>query len=59
MAVFLGISIERNVNAITMTQMGVIDQILGAMDMEDSNPKYTPEDKDPLHKDLEGEPCCE
>ena len=59
MAGFLGIIIMRKANTITMTQTGFTNLILGAMNMEDSNPKYTLADKDPLHKDLEGNPCCE
>ena len=39
MAGFLGVNIMRNANTITMTQMDLIDQILGVMDMEDSHPK--------------------
>ena len=63
MAVFIGINISRSKDGskeiITMTHTGLIDRILQAMDMLDSNVKYTPADKDPLHKDLMGEPCCE
>ena len=27
--------------------------------MQESNIKYTPAEKEPLHKDLDGSPCCE
>ena len=52
MAGFLGIQIERNPvnNTMSMTQTGLIDRILAAMDMEDCNLKYTPAKKDPLCK---------
>ena len=46
-------------NAIIMTQTGLIDRILAAMDMEDCNLKYTPVEKDPLCKDAAGAPCCD
>ena len=67
MARFLGTNISRSKygskdgskDVITMTQTGLIDRILRAMDMLDSNPKYTPADKNPLQKDLIGEPWCE
>ena len=29
------------------------------MDLINANSKLTPTDKEPLHKDIEGEPCCE
>ena len=29
------------------------------MDMDDYNLKYTTTEKDPLCKDLDGDPCCE
>ena len=29
------------------------------MNLQDSNPNFTPADKIPLSKDLDGEPCCE
>ena len=61
MAGFLGIKIARNKDndSLTMTQTGLIERILAAMEMEDYNLKYTPTDKDPLHKDQDGDPCCE
>ena len=39
-----------------MIQTGLIGRILTAMDMEDRNHKYTPADKDPLCKDVDGDP---
>ena len=61
MASFLGINIERDKenNTLTMTQTGLIDRILTAMDLETCNPTYTPAEKDPLYKDEEVAPCCE
>ena len=63
MAGFLCINISRSKDGgkeiITMTQTALTDRILQAMDTVDSNIKYTPADKDPLHKNLMGEPCCE
>ena len=61
MAGFLGIHIisDEHNNSLTMTQTGLIERILAAMDMEDCNHKYTPADKDPLCKDVNGAPCCE
>ena len=54
MAGFLETNIIWNAKTITMIQTGLIDRILGVMDMEDSNLKYTPVDTDLLHDDLEG-----
>ena len=63
MAGFLGMNISRNEDGskeiIAMTQTGLVDRILQTMDMLDSDVKYTPADKEPLHKDLMGEPCYE
>jgi hypothetical protein len=61
MAGFLGIQIVRDAenHIITMTQTGLIDRILAAMEMENCNMKYTPAEKDPLCKDMDGAPCCE
>ena len=38
-----------------LTQTGLIDRILTVMEIQDSNLKYTPTDKEPLNKDLDGE----
>ena len=61
MAGFLGIQIVRDSenNTVTMTQTGLIDRILAAVDMEDCNLKYTAAEKDSLCKDETGVPCCE
>ena len=61
MAGFLGINISRDANnkSLSMTQTGLIERILTAMDMEDCNLKYTPAEKDPLCKDVDGDPCSE
>ena len=58
---FLGLKIDRNKTdgTITLTQTGLIDMILSAINMESANRNYTPAAKEPLHKDLNGEPCCE
>ena len=57
---FLGIEIMRDSenNTITVTQNGLIDRILVAMDMEYWNLKYIPVEKYPLYKDETGVPCC-
>jgi hypothetical protein len=61
MAGFLGINITRDKNndSLTLTQTGLIERILTAMEMEDCNTKYTPADKEPLCKDIDGDPCSE
>ena len=61
MAGFLGLKITRDVNkgTVTLLQTGLIDKILVATQMEECNLKYTPADKIPLNKDLDGDPCCE
>ena len=58
---FLGIKITRpsDKDTITLTQTGLTDRILRSIVMEQCLIKYTPEDKDPTHKDLEGARCCE
>ena len=57
---FLGIQVNRDgKGTIKLTQTGLIDKILNSMDMQDSNPKYTPADKEPLDKDLLNAPCAE
>ena len=61
MAGFLGLQIQHNkdLGTIPLTQTGLIDKILDDMGMQESNIKYTPAEKQPLHKDLDGSPCCE
>ena len=58
---FLGINISRGDenNSLIMTQTGLIERILTAIDMEDYNLKYTPAEKDPLCKGIDGDSCCE
>ena len=58
---FLGIKISRDdqERTITLTQTDLIDQILDVMRLENSNIKFTPADKVPLHKDECGSPCIE
>ena len=61
MASFLGLKIDRDKEkgTIASTQTGLIDRIVDAAGMAGLNLKYTPAEKDPLYKDLDGEPCCE
>ena len=61
LAGFLGINIERNKenNKTISAQRWLTSQILQSMHMVECNIKYTPADKDPLHKYLQGEPCFE
>jgi hypothetical protein len=61
MAGFLGIQIERDKQdgKLTLTQTGLIDRILSATCLHDSNAKFTPAEKVPLSNDIEGEDCCE
>ena len=60
MAGFLGLQIDRTTKGtVVLTQTGLIDRILVLMELEDCNPKFTPADKLPLGKDLEGDPCRE
>ena len=61
MTYFLGLQIERETKTgnITLSQSGLIDRILEAMGMVDSNLKFIPTEKVPLNKDLKGYPCCE
>ena len=57
---FLGLKIDRsNKGTATLTQTGLMDQILTVMEIKDSNPQYTPTDKEPSNKDLDGELCRE
>ena len=57
---FLGLETYQNTTdgTITLTQTGLINRILSAMSMESSNHNFKPAAKEPLHKDLNGEPCC-
>ena len=61
MAGFLGLKITRDIKkgTVTLLQTGLIDKVLAATQLEECNPKYTPADKIPLDKDLDGDPCCE
>ena len=51
---FLGVSIELDVvkGKTKLTQYGLICRILQEIDLEDTNPSYTPDNKVPLSKDL-------
>ena len=59
MAGFLGLNIFQDDRTITLSQTGLIDKILEVAQMEDCNNKFTPADKVPLNKDLDGEQCCD
>ena len=56
---FLGLNSTRDNETVTLSQTGLIDNILDATYMEDCNIKFTSVDKVPLTKDLDGNPCCE
>ena len=58
MAGFLGLNISRSDRTIKLTQTGLIDKILEATQMEHCNIKFTPVDKIPSAKDLDGAQCC-
>ena len=61
MAGFLGLSILRDEKdgTVTLTQEGLTDRVITAMNLQEANPNFTPADKVPLSKDLEGENCVE
>ena len=61
MAGFLGLNVTRDKDkgTVTLLQTGLIDKILVATQMEDCNIKFTPADKVPLNKDLDGDHWCE
>ena len=42
-----------------LSQTGLIERILSVMDMTECNRKYTPADKIPLGKDVDGDPYME
>ena len=44
---------------VILLHIGLIDNILVATQLEEFNIKYTPANKIPLDKDLDGDPCCE
>jgi histone deacetylase 1/2 len=57
---FLGIKFtQREDGSIEMTQQGLINKILQALDMENSNPNWTPARADALGKDEQGQPMQE
>ena len=59
MARFFGLDIVRDADkgSVTPRQTGLIDKILVATQVEDCNPKFTPDDKVPLDKYVDGDPC--
>ena len=60
MSRFLGLKIDRSMEGkVVLSQTGLIQRILSVMNMTDCNLKYTPVNKVPVGKDLEGNPCLE
>ena len=57
---FIGLKFDRDNEKgnIALTQTGLINMILDATGMDDSNPKYISVEKDLLYKDEQGEQCC-
>jgi hypothetical protein len=54
---FLGVHINHNDNGkVTLLQTGLINRVITAMGLDDANPKGTPAHKEPLGRDLQGEP---
>lgn len=56
---FLGIQFTRKGNTIEMKQLGLIDKILEATEMQNCNSCHTPAEPKTLGKDLEGNPFNE
>ena len=58
---FLALKIDRGIEngTISLTQIGLINRTLDATRIGDLNHKYTPVEKNPLQKKINGEPCCE
>jgi hypothetical protein len=56
---FLGIQFTRHGDTIELKQLGLIEKIIAATGMKDSNPKSTPADPKPLGKDVNGKPFGE
>ena len=46
---------DKDTNILEMKQTGLIDQIVGAIGLEDATPKLTPSEGAPLVKNTEGE----
>ena len=61
MAGFLGVLVERNnkPNSFTLTQTGLVDQIIESLGLEGGNGKRTPAEIGALPADKEGEQCNE
>ena len=60
MAGFLGLHMDKSKEGVViLSQTGLINRILSVMAMEECNPKYTPADKVPVGKDIDGDPCME
>jgi hypothetical protein len=54
---FLGVHIDHKEDGtVHLTQTGLIDRVISALDLEDANPKRTPAPRDPLGRDLKGTP---
>ena len=56
---FLGIQFTRKGDTIELHQLGLIDKIIAATQMETANPKSTPADSKTLGKDKDGKPFAE
>lgn len=56
---FLGIQFTRQGDTIELKQLGLIDKIIAATNMQDCNPKPTPADAKTLGKDKNGKPFKE
>ena len=54
---FLGLSIKKLASGfVSLTQEGLIDRIITAMNLDDANPKYAPAPREALGKDPDGIP---
>ena len=54
---FLGLQIKKLESGfVSVTQVGLIDRIIAALNLEDANPKFAPAPKEPLGKDPNGTP---
>ena len=57
---FLGILLKKSDdNTISLSQSGLIDQIIEATYLKGASPRTTPVDQKPLHADKDGEPSAE
>ena len=56
---FVGILIEKTSEGIELKQTGLINRIVVSLGLEDSTPKSTPAEKNPLGKDIDGQQRAE